>query len=97
LLDSMYAVWADAMAPWILPMALMGVVAAPTGAALLMWAGRRRFNRRNFAGVQGFNSYGQSVAHRLVEGLVDSLGGVVLAVGLFSLFAAAYGWFLQRY
>ena len=95
--DSMYASWAVATAPWILPLALIGILTTPAGVALLMWAGRRRFNRRNFAGVQEFSSYGQSAGHRLAEGLADSFGGLVMAVGLLALFAAGYAWYLQRY
>ena len=95
--DSMYATWAEALAPWLLPMGLVGVVATAAGIAMLMWAGRRRFNRRNFAGVQEFSSYGQAVGRRLVEALADSFGGVVMAIGLLALFAAGYGLWLQRY
>jgi type II secretory pathway pseudopilin PulG len=95
--DPMYASWAVATEPWILPLALIGILATLAGVALLMWTGRRRFNRRNVAGVQEFSSYGQSVGHRLAESLVDSFGGLVMAVGLLALFGAGYTWYLQRY
>jgi hypothetical protein len=97
MLDSVYATWADATAPWILPLALVGIAATIVGIALLMWTGGRRFNRRNFAGVEVFSGYGDSLLKRLVEGLAGSIGGIVFTVGLFSLFAAGYALFLQRY
>lgn len=95
--DSMYATWADAMAPWLLPLALVGLAGTPAGIVLMMWTGGRRFGRRNFAGVQEFDSFGSSVLLGLGEGLVSLLGRLLLVVGLFALFAAAYGWYLQRY
>jgi hypothetical protein len=85
------------MAPWILPLGLLGIVATPAGIATLMWAGRRRFNRRNFAGVEQFAGYGDSLRKRLIEGLAESIGVLVFAIGLLALFAAAYSLWMQRY
>ncbi len=97
LFDSMYAQWGQALQPWILPLAGIGIVLTPLGIALVAWSGRRRFSRRNFAGVEEFSSYGHSVGSRIIEGLVDRLGAVVLLFGLLAVFGAGYAWFLQRY
>lgn len=97
MLDSMYAQWADTMAPWILPLALLALLLTPTGVVFIAWSGRRRFDRRNFAGVEEFNSYWHAVGSRLVEGLIDRSGTLLVLVGLLAGFAAGYAFYLQRY
>ncbi|MRR35447.1 hypothetical protein EG829_12360 [bacterium] len=93
-MDSMYSQWALAMQPWLAPLAGLAILLVPAGLVLMIWTSRRRFNRRNVAGVEEFSSYGQSVGSRLLEGLVDRVGILLLAIGLFAGFAAGYGWWL---
>jgi hypothetical protein len=97
LLNPMYAQWAHAMAPWVLPLAAVAVLLTPTGLALMVWSSRRRFYRRNFAGVEEFPSYGHVVGNRLIEGLVERSGSLLLMFGLIAGFAAGYGLYLQGY
>lgn len=94
MLDSVYAQWGQVLQPWLVPLAGLAILLIPAGLVLMVWTSRRRFNRRNFAGVEEFSSYGQSVGSRLVEGLVDRVGILLFAIGLFAGFAAGYGWWL---
>lgn len=94
-------VWAYAarfLNPWILP--AIGVCVGSFGVflALELWIGRRRFNRRNFAGVEEFSSFGSSLRLRAGEGLVGVFASVfgfafVLsgAIAVFGLAVAGYG------
>ncbi|MBN1461649.1 MAG: hypothetical protein JXA57_19125 [Armatimonadetes bacterium] len=93
-MDAVYAQWGEAMQPWLAPLTGLAILLIPAGLALLIWANRRRFKRRNFAGVEQFSSYGQSVGSRILEGLVDRIGVLLFASGLFAGFAAGYGWWL---
>jgi hypothetical protein len=95
--DSMYAEWAGALAPWIPIAVVLAIVFTPAGIGLIAWSGRRRFGRRNFAGIEEFSSYSHAVGSRLIEGFVDRVGVLALATGLLAGFFAAYAVFLQRY
>jgi len=37
------------------------------GVLILLWIGKRKFNRRNVAGLEGFSSYEKSLLIRLIE------------------------------
>ncbi len=93
----MYAQWAHAMAPWVLPLGLTALLLGPSGIALMAWAGRRRFNRRNFAGIEEFSGYGDALGSRMIEGFISLMGRLFFAVGLLAGFVAAYGLYLQTY
>ena len=95
--DSMYATWAHALAPWVPVAVVLAVVFTPIGIALLVWSARRRFYRRNIAGVEEFGSYSHALGSRLTEGFVDLVGTLAFATGLLAGFFAAYATFLQRY
>lgn len=71
-----------------------GIILFLTGLALRYRVNRRRFNRRNVAGLQTFSSYGQSVAISLFERLVKFIGLVML---LFSLYLMAIEWMNHRF
>lgn len=50
--------------------------------------GRRRFNRRNFAGVEVFSSYGKATVTRGFETFMRFLGGIFVFLGIIFI---AYG------
>lgn len=37
------------------------------GVLILLWIGKRKFNRRNVAGLEGFSSYEKSLLIRMIE------------------------------
>lgn len=93
--DGMYAAWAEALGPWTAPAAILGVIALVSGLALAAWVGRRRFNRRNFAGVEQFDSFSHAVGSQFLEGLVGMIGALMAFAGFIlafvAVFAIAYG------
>ena len=76
-----------ALRAYLAPAVLIAGVSFSIAVVLRLWTGRRRFGRRNFAGVEEFDGYGQAVGKRLLEGFV----GLVMALFLllFALSAAA--------
>lgn len=60
---------------------LAGVVLFGGGVALNTWVDRRKFYRRNMAGVEEFASYGAAVAARGLEGLARLGARLCLATG----------------
>ncbi len=79
------------LAPWILPSAQIAAVSFVVFVTLLAFTGRRRFYRRNTAGVEGFKSYGAAVGVGLVEALVDLVARVFAAVFFISFCVAILG------
>ncbi|UOE51311.1 molybdenum ABC transporter permease [Mucilaginibacter sp. SMC90] len=57
------------------------------GLALRYWINRRRFNRRNGAGVQLFSSYEKKVVLTLGERLLKLLGLVFIFFGIYVMLA----------
>ena len=47
------------------------------------WVNRRRFNRRNGAGKQGFHNYEERVSFPIIEKLIKLIGLLLLLAGLF--------------
>jgi len=82
MLDGMYAEWGRVLAPWLWPAVFAMIAGLAIGFRLVAWSGKRRFARRNFAGVEQFDSYGQSVGHRMLESLVDLAAMPFLFVGM---------------
>jgi hypothetical protein len=66
---------------------VFGIIVVLVGFALRYWVNRRRFNRRNFAGLQTFNSYEQKVTVKLFERIVKLVGLGVIAFGIFLILA----------
>ena len=58
------------------------IAALAVGIAGWFWVGRRRFQRRNFAGVEEFNGYASMLVARLFERVVRFFSGVALFVGV---------------
>lgn len=66
---------------------VLGVVLVIAGAVLNTWIDRRRFYRRNAAGIEEFSSYGSAMAARGLEGLAQvgarlGIGGGVVLLGM---------------
>ncbi len=61
----------------ILPSLVFGVIALVAGLGLRYWINRRRFNRRNVAGLEGHSSYEKAVAVTFFERI-----GKLIAIGL---------------
>jgi hypothetical protein len=57
------------------------------GLALRYLIGKRRFNRRNQAGMELFPSYGAAVVTRLTESLGRIIGALLILVGVVVLLA----------
>lgn len=72
------------MLEWFVGAALVAI-----GIAVNTEVERRRFYRRNTAGVEVFNSFGASLATRGVEGLALALGRLVGVGGVALLVLAA--------
>ncbi len=53
------------------------------GTALLFWISKRKFNRRNVAGLEGFSSYEKSLFVRLLEGIGKLIAYLMIIFGLF--------------
>lgn len=61
-----------------------------SGIVILYVIGRRRFNRRNLAGLETFNSYGTVVFVRFLEAFFKLLGWAMVIGGAF---LAAVAWY----
>lgn len=46
---------------------VFGIVITVIGIGLIYWINRRKFNRRNAAGIEGFSSFEASVFVRFIE------------------------------
>lgn len=60
---------------------LIGFVLIASAIAGYCWIEKRKFYRRNHAGVQEFDSYGSSLKARTIEGFVNFLVGMSAIVG----------------
>ena len=67
-------------------MLILGVLALSVAIGLLFWIGKRRFNRRNMAGLEGFSSYERSLAVPLLERIGKLLAYALLLVGIFFIY-----------
>src|SRR5690554_3574811 len=64
-------------------MLILGVLALSIEIGLLFWIGKRRFNRRNVAGLEGFSSYERSLAVPFLERIGKLLAYALLLIGIF--------------
>ena len=69
---------------------VIGVVALTIGIALKLFVGRRRFYRRNQAGLQGFNNYRNAVVIPVVETVLIFIAWLLILVGVVCLTAAVF-------
>lgn len=68
---------------------VIGIIAFLIGIGLIYWISRRKFYRRNVAGLEGFSSFEASVLVRLVERLGKWIGYLLILIGLLSLWTAS--------
>lgn len=61
---------------------LTGIALIGIGAYLAFLMEGRAFNRRNAAGMEEFNSYGESLRIKAKEGIAKIFAGIVLIVGI---------------
>lgn len=53
------------------------------GVLILLWIGKRKFNRRNVAGLEGFSSYEKSLLIRMIELVGKWIAYLMIIFGLF--------------
>jgi hypothetical protein len=60
----------------------IGIIMLIIGWIIRYRIGQRRFNRRNFAGVEIFSSYGKATVTRGFETFMRFLGGIFVFLGI---------------
>jgi len=60
----------------------LGATLLLTGLALRYWIGYRRFNRRNFAGIEVFTSFSKKTIILFFERIARSLAGLLILSGI---------------
>ncbi|MDT4841104.1 hypothetical protein D3C71_89430 [compost metagenome] len=65
------------------PFLIFGIISLVTGFLLSVIINKRRFNRRNQAGLQQYSSYEKSVFVSLIERIGKIVAYVLIALGLF--------------
>ena len=71
------------------PTLVIGIIALVLGFGLIYWIGRRKFYRRNMAGVEGFSSFEASVLVRFLERLGKWIAYALILIGLISVWASS--------
>nr|WP_315155621.1 molybdenum ABC transporter permease [uncultured Flavobacterium sp.] len=61
---------------------ILGILALSTGLFLWFLINKRKFNRRNFAGGEGFSSYEKSLLIRFLEQIGRWLSFILIIAGL---------------
>jgi hypothetical protein len=70
-----------------------GLILLAIGLLIRYYIGKRRFNRRDIAGLQQFPTYGRAVFTTLWETLFLIIGNLCLLAGLFLLALAGFNHF----
>lgn len=65
------------------PFLVVGIIAFIVGLLLSAFINKRRFNRRNPAGLQQYSSYEKSVFVSLIEQVGKIIAYILIALGLF--------------
>lgn len=97
MLDQVFAGFGALLAPWVRPAAILAGCSLAVTLALWAIIGRRRFNRRNFAGVEEFDSYGSAVGHGLFEALLEFVAAPCLVVFMLSMLVVIFGLLLAKH
>lgn len=66
---------------------VLGIIALVSGIGLRYWINRRKFYRRNVAGLEGFSSYEKSVAVRFLERIGKLVAYVLILFGILFLWS----------
>lgn len=61
---------------------VMGIIALVLGIGLIYWISRRKFYRRNMAGMEGFSSFESSVLVRFLERIGKWAAYVLIIFGI---------------
>lgn len=67
---------------------IIAIIALTLGIGLNYWINRRKFYRRNMAGLEGFSSFEKSVFVGLTERIGKLIGYMLILVGFIFLFLA---------
>ncbi|EDM37019.1 hypothetical protein PBAL39_04453 [Pedobacter sp. BAL39] len=59
-----------------------GLILISIGLVIRFWVGRRRFRRRNIAGIEVFSSYLTAVAIRFLERFFNLFGFLLIVFGV---------------
>jgi len=60
---------------------VLGVAALVLGISIKIFVGKRRFYRRNQAGLEGFKNYRNALLTPFVEGVLSFVGGMLVIAG----------------
>lgn len=60
----------------------LGIIPLVIGIGLIYWISRRKFNRRNMAGLEGFSSFEKSVFVRFLERIGKWIAYALVIVGI---------------
>ncbi|WP_425386802.1 molybdenum ABC transporter permease [Echinicola vietnamensis] len=66
---------------------MLGIIPVVVGIGLIYWISRRKFYRRNMAGVEGFSSFESSVFTRLLERIGKWLAYALIIIGILFLWS----------
>jgi len=69
---------------------IIGVISLVIGISLKLYVGRRRFYRRNQAGLQTFKYYRNAVVIPVVENVLIFIAWLLILIWLFCLTAAVF-------
>ena len=61
---------------------VLGIILIIIGIGIIYWISRRKFNRRNEAGIEGFSSFEKSVLIRFIERVGKWIAYALIIVGL---------------
>lgn len=64
---------------------VVGVISILIGAGLIYWINKRKFYRRNVAGLEGFSSFEVSVLVRVLERLGKWIAYILIIFGILNL------------
>jgi hypothetical protein len=69
---------------------VLGIVALALGISIKLFIGRRRFSRRNPAGLEGFKNYRNALITPFFETVVTLIGSSLIVVGVLCLGMAMF-------
>ena len=61
---------------------VLGIIPLVVGIGLIYWINRRKFYRRNMAGIEGFSSFERSVFVRFIEGIGKWIAYALIIIGI---------------